>query len=149
MAWYNGMIDCNSIKNREGGKRSSSSSYDWNLLHQSDFSFSFLLCFSAPYSSLFYFILFYFIRYSLFIIHSKKHSTISKLFAHFLLLVFVCVCNNMCLLSLKVLCLCFPHQNFLFRVCVCVCIFGKTLMLILLIFFATTFLVTCVCMCLW
>ena len=36
MAWYNGMIDCNSIKNREDGKSSSSNSgSNLNVLYQS------------------------------------------------------------------------------------------------------------------
>ena len=37
MTIYDGMIDCNSIKNREDGKRSSSSSYDWKVPHKSHF----------------------------------------------------------------------------------------------------------------
>ena len=46
MAWYDGMIDCNSIKNREDGKRSSSSTYDWwKELYQSHFPP--LFCFAS------------------------------------------------------------------------------------------------------
>ena len=37
MAWYDGMIDCNSIKNREDGKRNNSSSYDRKVPHKSHF----------------------------------------------------------------------------------------------------------------
>ena len=54
MAWYDGMIDCNSIKNREGGKRNNSTSYDWKVPHQSHFPPPF--CFA---SLLLIFILFY------------------------------------------------------------------------------------------
>ena len=56
MAWYDGMIDCNSIKNREGGKRNSSSSYDWQVPHQSHFSPPF--CFVSLFL---FFFLFYFV----------------------------------------------------------------------------------------
>ena len=35
LAWYDGMIDSTFHQNREGGKRSSSSSYDWEVPHQS------------------------------------------------------------------------------------------------------------------
>ena len=54
MAWYDGMIDCNSIKNREDGKRSNSSSYDWKVRLQSHFFLLFAsLLYSFPSSSYF------------------------------------------------------------------------------------------------